>query len=423
MGPSRKARRPTARPLRIQCVDSQPPLSQEEFDGLVRELKVRNTDSLDNAIRQGEIFIRLNLPYDQVKRKTGITYQTADRKKRLATDPLMKLLRWRKPNLWTSCSLMLEWSDKYEGDMFRAMMDDPSVNNELVTPTQLKQWRSRYLRRKFVAEQKEQPMIIRPSECSLVNVVTCGNSSVLIERIPDNFVDMALFSPPFVEQRSGFYPGVPEEVYAEFFLTLMKLMWSKLKKGGSVLVVIRANVGGGRVRPWVVDTRYRMIHETEWIEPGEMNWHKPDAPPQGSNYILKATWEHILWYAKSGERPYIDRKACGRPSDRIGFVGSERFGIYKSQSEQVEGIANLPDLIVANVGSIDRGVDHPAMYPPTLVDQLVRTFCPEGGMVFDPFVGSGTTALVAKKLKRDFIAFDIMQEYVDLANARLAEDE
>ena len=62
------------------------------------------------------------------------------------------------------------------------------------------------------------------------------------------------------------------------------------------------------------------------------------------------------------------------------------------------------DLVVeALVGGIDEGIKHPAMFPPELARVLIRTFAPPGSVILDPFVGSGTTCLVAQALGYDFL--------------------
>ena len=65
---------------------------------------------------------------------------------------------------------------------------------------------------------------------------------------------------------------------------------------------------------------------------------------------------------------------------------------------------------------------HPATFPDQLPYDFIRCFCPPDGIVLDPFIGSGTTALAAISLKRNFIGFDISEEYVELANLRLQRD-
>lgn len=66
---------------------------------------------------------------------------------------------------------------------------------------------------------------------------------------------------------------------------------------------------------------------------------------------------------------------------------------------------------------------HPAHFPDKIPLDFIPTFCPEGGIVLDPFVGSGTTAYIAKKLNRNFIGFDISEEYCSISKERLSTIE
>jgi DNA modification methylase len=62
---------------------------------------------------------------------------------------------------------------------------------------------------------------------------------------------------------------------------------------------------------------------------------------------------------------------------------------------------------------------HPATFPEGLVEFFVKSFSNENDVVLDPFGGSGTTGIVAKKLNRDFIIIEKQEEYIDLINKRL----
>ncbi|MBR9704637.1 site-specific DNA-methyltransferase [Candidatus Pacearchaeota archaeon] len=64
---------------------------------------------------------------------------------------------------------------------------------------------------------------------------------------------------------------------------------------------------------------------------------------------------------------------------------------------------------------------HIAMFPKSLPEFCIKSGCPKNGIVLDPFMGSGTTAIVAKKLRRKFIGFDLNKNYIKIANRRLLE--
>jgi DNA modification methylase len=57
-----------------------------------------------------------------------------------------------------------------------------------------------------------------------------------------------------------------------------------------------------------------------------------------------------------------------------------------------------------------------------LISDCIKAGCPEGGMVLDPFMGSGTTAVVARKLNRKYVGFELNADYVKIADAKLRRE-
>ena len=119
-----------------------------------------------------------------------------------------------------------------------------------------------------------------------------------------------------------------------------------------------------------------------------------------------------------------------RMSGRLGFVGSPRFaegGITPKTGWHpcvesfgiASGTARVTDVIVAPVGGEERGVDHPAMFPLALAEQLIKTFSTEGDLVLDPFCGSGQTLLAAKGCGRRYMGMEREDRFVKIALGRL----
>ena len=63
-----------------------------------------------------------------------------------------------------------------------------------------------------------------------------------------------------------------------------------------------------------------------------------------------------------------------------------------------------------------------AVFPPALIVACIKAGCPEDGVVLDPFMGSGTTAIVSRKLNRNYIGFEINKDYVRLAENRMKKE-
>lgn len=82
-----------------------------------------------------------------------------------------------------------------------------------------------------------------------------------------------------------------------------------------------------------------------------------------------------------------------------------------------EGYQNYKKSYAENIGH--HGLVHPNQKPVKLIKRFVKISCPEGGLVLDPFAGSGTVGVACKMLKRNSIGFEILQEFVEISNNRI----
>jgi len=114
-------------------------------------------------------------------------------------------------------------------------------------------------------------------------------------------------------------------------------------------------------------------------------------------------------------------KSMGVPATYIGATGQDHNLLNNPMGK------NLPTVWL--IGSephnfqkeLDVECDHFAIFPQALVEIPIKFGCPEGGIVLDPFMGSGTVAVMAKKLGRNFIGIELNQEYIIIANKRLSQ--
>ena len=86
---------------------------------------------------------------------------------------------------------------------------------------------------------------------------------------------------------------------------------------------------------------------------------------------------------------------------------------------RVPGGKLMPDWIMCPVETI-KGMKHTAIYPQSIVEKFITLTTNVGDLVFDPFIGSGPSAICAKKLKRDYFGIDLNPEYIALTKERLA---
>ena len=281
-------------------------------------------------------------------------------------------------------------------------------------------------RLKQIQERRQQSRPVRIKKRG--GPVLHGDCLDLIPTLEDGSVSLVVTSPPYAQQRAGHYEGVSEEDYPDFTVNWMTALAPKMTPDGSVFLVIRPHVKDGVLSDYLLKTRLA-VREAGWHECEELIWVKPDAPPLGSKLRPRRAWESILWFSRCAQ-PYADLKACGKESDRLGFNGAIKFaegGVSEKTAwhpcvesfGKGNGVARITDVIVANVGGNEPGLDHPAMFPLALADQLIRTFSQQGDLVADVFCGSGQTLLAAKNCGRRFVGIEREQKYVSIALGRL----
>jgi DNA modification methylase/ParB-like chromosome segregation protein Spo0J len=311
------------------------------------------------------------------------------------------------------------------GDVGRDYIDLDDEEGILQAAAQIRQRRVAE-RLKEIQERRQQSRPVRIKKRGAP--VLHGDCLDLIPTLDDGSISLVVTSPPYAQQRAGHYEGIPEEDYPDFTVNWMSALAPKMTLDGSVFLVIRPHLRDGVLSDYVLRTRLA-LRESGWHECEELIWFKPNAPPLGSILRPRRAWESILWFSRSPQ-PFVDLIACGKESDHLGFNGDIRFaqnGFNKKLSSHqcVEsfgkgnGVARITDVIVANVGGNEPGLEHPAMFPLALAEQLIKTFSQAGDLVLDNFCGSGQTLLAAKGCGRRFLGIEREEKYVKIALGRL----
>lgn len=262
----------------------------------------------------------------------------------------------------------------------------------------------------------------------MLNTIIQGDCLQTLDLIDKNSVDLIFTSPPYAQQRKKYYNSIIEEEYPEWMLGWMNKSLPLLKPKASILIVIRTNIKNGVISDYVLRTRL-FLRQHGWVEPEELLWIKPDGPPLGSIYRPRRSWENILWFSRTN-KPYCNSKAMGHFTEKCGLgpkstkKGLKEYvqGVSKIQKT---GIARCKDYFTVSVSKNDRSSynTHPAQFPKQLAEQIISVFSPVDGVVLDPFVGSGTTAVAAKGLGRSYIGMELSEEYCKIAETRLAEEK
>jgi len=182
--------------------------------------------------------------------------------------------------------------------------------------------------------------------------------------------------------------------------------------------------------PWMVAFALRA---DGWYLRQDIIWHKPNAMPESVTDRPTTAHEYIFLLSKSrkyyydneaiketakyanktislGEKSFSKRQAKG--------VGVEPSGNGRSDNYTVKEYRNKRS--VWTVATQPFKEAHFATFPEKLIEPCILAGCPAGGIVLDPFMGAGTTAVVAWKHNRNYIGFELNPDYVAIAEKRLA---
>ncbi len=172
-----------------------------------------------------------------------------------------------------------------------------------------------------------------------------------------------------------------------------------------------------------------------WILRNRIVWHKPNAMPSSAKDRFANSWEYLFFFVKS-TRYSFDLDAVRVPHKAVLSAKSDVKPIaLHRQSPSFRG-RRLPPRVGEPGASHPNGKNpgdywaiatrpfrtaHVAVFPEALCETPIKAGCPRNGLVLDPFMGSGTTAIVAQRLGRRYLGFEINPDYVKMARARLAE--
>jgi DNA modification methylase len=172
-----------------------------------------------------------------------------------------------------------------------------------------------------------------------------------------------------------------------------------------------------------------------WYLRQDIIWHKTNAMPESVRDRCTKAHEYIFLLSKS-DHYYFDQKAIREPCGTKGnartfrgggaYTGGQAFqnSVYVERESHGNSANSTGTRNRRSVWSIATGqfkAAHYATFPERLVEPCILAGCPEGGTVLDPFVGSGTTGVVAERLQRNFVGIEINPEYWKMAVERMVK--
>jgi site-specific DNA-methyltransferase (adenine-specific) len=232
-------------------------------------------------------------------------------------------------------------------------------------------------------------------------------SSERMDELPDSSVHLMVTSPPY-NVKKEYDEDLSLDQYRGLLRNVFRETYRVLVTGGRACVNV-ANLGR---RPYIPLHRY-IIEDMEalgFLMRGEILWNKgSSASPStawgswksAANPVLRDVHEYILVFSKQSYSRH-------RQKHHEDTIRKEDF------LEWTRSVWSFPAVPARSVG-------HPAPFPEELPRRLIELYTYKGDVVLDPFCGSGTTCLAARKAGRRYVGYDISPDYCRLAETRLGK--
>ncbi len=230
-----------------------------------------------------------------------------------------------------------------------------------------------------------------------------NKSSENMKELVDNCIALTVTSPPYnigklsdVEMSDQDYWKMVEKCFREVY---------RVTESGGRLVVNVANLGRKPYIPFS-DKYTELLINIGFIMRGEIIWQKSKGANanfawgswlSASNPVIRDIHEYCLVFSKD---------SMTKASKGISTIEKEEF------MDSTLSIWNIPPARAKKIG-------HPAPYPTELVERFIKLYTYEKELILDPFIGSGTTAIGAINLNRNYIGYENNEEYIKLAEERI----
>lgn len=264
----------------------------------------------------------------------------------------------------------------------------------------------------------------------ITNKIFCGDARLTLQEFPSESVDMCITSPPFFQQRT--YNLGDAEIGQEN--TLVKYLFELhlvfcqvkrvLKPNGTLWVNIGDKYKNGEL--YLIPHHFvTTMADLNWKLFNEIIWHVPNVYTGSSKKRFTQDFEYLFAFAKQDdyyfEQQYEPYKTKYKSFEYDGKGQKD----YKSEGAQDPSEAKRSILrsMSRGIGRHKRCVwsithkssKHTATFPRELIRTPIWAGCPPGGIVLDPFLGSGTTARVAMENGRKYVGIDLSPRSVEMA--------
>ncbi|NCO55743.1 MAG: site-specific DNA-methyltransferase [Bacteroidetes bacterium CG02_land_8_20_14_3_00_31_25] len=261
-----------------------------------------------------------------------------------------------------------------------------------------------------------------------------GDCKEVLKTIDENSINLIITSPPYADRRKNTYGGIKPENYVDWFLPISNELLRVLKPSGTFILNIKEKAEEGERHTYVIEL-ILALRKQGWLWTEEYIWYKKNSYPGKWPNRFRDAWERCLQFNKSKRFNMYQEEvmipvgdwANGRlknlsETDKIRDNSKNGSGFGKNISNWLNREKVYPNNVL-HFATVCNNKNHSAAFPEELPEWFIRLFTKEFDNVLDPFMGSGTTLNVAKRMKRNSIGIDIISEYVEMVKKEIQESE
>lgn len=268
---------------------------------------------------------------------------------------------------------------------------------------------------------------VKPSDIYL------GDCLNILQEFQENSVDLIITSPPYADRRIRTYGGIKPENYVEWFLPIAEQLLRVLKPTGTFILNIKEKAENGERHTYVLEL-ILALRQIGWLWTEEFIWHKKNSYPGKWPNRFRDSWERLLQFNKT-RKFHMYQETVMVPvgdwsknrlknlseTDKVRDNARNGSGFGKNVSNWLSRDKVYPTNVL-HLATECNNKNHSAAFPEALPEWFINLFSKEGDSVLDPFMGSGTTVMVAERMRRKGIGIEILPEYFELAESSLKKD-
>lgn len=280
---------------------------------------------------------------------------------------------------------------------------------------------------------------VEPNYTTPFGAAYLGDSKALLKLLPNDSVNLYLTSPPYALETKKSYGNADKDEFVEWFRPFGEEIYRTLAPNGSFVLNIGGsyNPGSPTRSLYHFELLLMLCKEIGFKLAQECFWLNPCKAPAPAEWVcvrrvrIKDSVEYVFWLSK-GEHPKADNKNVLVPySDAYKGVikkGGRKNKVYPSGHRATPTFAqdrggSIPSNVLIRGNSkndlgykklcAERGIkEHPARFPLELPEFYIKLLTSPGDLVIDPFAGSNTTGVVAQRLNRRWMAFELYEPYI-----------